>query len=68
MAKINANYEHDKTVLAKEDPLFAKNRFWDIGHAEESGEIDRNTYNRLLGRFKQETLEEIKNNYEKGIT
>ena len=33
-----------------------------------SGEIDRNTYNRLLGRFKQETLEEIKNNYEKGIT
>ena len=36
--------------------------------AEGSGEIDRNTYNRLLGRFKQETLEEIKNNYEKGIT
>ena len=68
MAKINANYEHDKTVLAKEDPMFAKNKFWDTGHAEGSGEIDRNTYNRLLGRFKQETLEEIKNNYEKGIT
>ena len=55
-------------MLAKEDPMFAKNKFWDIGHAEGSGEIDRNTYNRLLGRFKQETLEEIKNNYEKGIT
>ena len=68
MAKMNANYEHDKAVLAKEDPMFAKNKFWDVGHAEGSGEIDRNTYNRLLGRFKQETLEEIKNNYEKGIT
>ena len=53
MAKINANYEHDKTVLAKEDPMFAKNKFWDTGHAEGSGEIDRNTYNRLLGRFKR---------------
>ena len=37
-AQMNANYEHDKAVLAKEDPLFAKNRFWDVGHAEGSGE------------------------------
>ena len=31
MAKMNANYEHDKAVLAKEDPMFAKNQFWDVG-------------------------------------
>ena len=37
-AQMNANYEHDKAALAKEDPLFAKNRFWDVGHAEGSGE------------------------------
>ena len=37
-AQMNANYEHDKAVLAKEDPLFAKNKFWDVGHAEGSGD------------------------------
>lgn len=34
MARINANYEHDKAALAKSDPVFAKNQFWDVGHAE----------------------------------
>ena len=34
LAKINANYEHDKAMLAKSDPVFAKNQFWDVGHAE----------------------------------
>ena len=38
MERMNANYEHDKAVLAKEDPLFAKNKFWDVGHAEGSGD------------------------------
>ena len=37
-AQMNANYEHDKAALAKDDPLFAKNMFWDVGHAEGSGE------------------------------
>ena len=37
MAKINANYEHDKKMLAKKDPMFAKNQFWDVGHAEGEG-------------------------------
>lgn len=36
IAKMNANYEHDKRVLAKNDPLFAKNQFWDVEHAEET--------------------------------
>ena len=66
IARMQENYVHDKAVLAKEDPLFAKNRFWDIGHAEESGEINRNTYNTLLGKLTEKTLEEIQNTYEKG--
>ena len=35
---MNANYEHDKAILAKTDPMFAKNKFWNVGHAEGSGE------------------------------
>ena len=56
MAKMNANYEHDKAVLAKEDPMFAKNKFWDVGHAEGSGEFDRNSYNNMLNKVKEESL------------
>ena len=48
MAKMNANYEHDKAVLAKEDPMFAKNQFWDVGHA--------NSYNNMLNKVKEESL------------
>ena len=56
MAKMNANYEHDKAVLAKEDPMFANNEFWDVGHAEGSGELDRNSYNNMLNKVKEESL------------
>ena len=49
MAKMNANYEHDKAVLAKEDPMFAKNQFWDV-------ELDRNSYNNMLNKVKEESL------------
>ena len=38
LERMNANYEHDRAVLAKTDPLFARNQFWDVGHAEGSGE------------------------------
>ena len=34
LERMNANYEHDKAVLAKADPMFARNQFWDVGHAE----------------------------------
>ncbi len=55
MAKINANYEHDKRVLAKKDPMFAKNKMWDVGHAEESGEMtDREM--RKMGKMKSPDL------------
>ena len=48
--RINANYEHDKAVLAKEDPMFAKNQFWDVGHAEGDGEMTKREMIRTAGR------------------
>jgi hypothetical protein len=39
LERMNANYEHDRAILAKSDPAFAKNQFWDVGHAEGSGEM-----------------------------
>ena len=53
MAIMNANYEHDKAVLAKTDPMFARNQFLDIGHADGSGEP--------LSRKIQKTENEISN-------
>ena len=48
MARLEANYERDKRMLAKEDPAFARRGFYDIGHAQGSeeeteDEIRRNT-------------------------
>ena len=34
LERMNANYEHDRAILAKTDPAFAKNQFRDVGHAE----------------------------------
>ena len=34
LERMNANYEHDRAILAKTDPAFAKNRFLDVGHVE----------------------------------
>ena len=40
LLRINANYEHDRAVLAKSDPTFmAKNQFWDVGHAQGNDEM-----------------------------
>ena len=38
LERMNANYEHDRAILAKTDPAFARNRFRDVGHADGSGE------------------------------
>lgn len=60
--RINANYEHDKAVLAKNDPLFAKNQFWDVGRAEESGEkLDQNTLKNFVNSQTEKQLENINN-------
>ena len=39
LERMNANYEHDRAILAKTDPAFAKNRFRDVGYADGSGEF-----------------------------
>ncbi|MDD7609616.1 MAG: hypothetical protein PUJ82_01665, partial [Spirochaetales bacterium] len=38
LERMNANYEHDRAILAKTDPAFARNQFRDVGHADGSGE------------------------------
>lgn len=53
--RINSNYEHDKAVLAKNDPLFAKNQFWDVGHAEGSGEMTNSEMVKAASRTNNET-------------
>lgn len=53
--RINSNYEHDKAVLAKNDPLFAKNQFWDVGHAEGNGEMTNSEMVKAASRTNNET-------------
>ena len=60
MARINANYEHDKAVLAKADPMFARNQFWDVGHAEGSGEESDREIKRATKKLQENMLEKIK--------
>ena len=58
--RINANYEHDKAVLAKSEPLFAKNQLWDVGHAEgESDNLDANIIKNIVSINSEEQLEKI---------
>ena len=58
--RINANYEHDKAVLAKREPLFAKNQFWDVGHAEgESDNLNANIIKNIVSINSEEQLEKI---------
>ena len=57
LERMNANYEHDRAVLAKADPMFARNQFWDVGHAEGSGEVT----DRELAKLAQIKIEEKKN-------
>ena len=53
--RINANYEHDKAVLAKNDPLFAKNQFWDVGHADGTEEMTNSEMVKAASRTNNET-------------
>jgi len=57
--RINANYEHDKAVLAKSEPLFAKNQYWDVGHAEESGELSSRDKDKSIQSGLNEKINEL---------
>ena len=60
MAIMNADYEHDKAVLAKTDPMFAKNQFHDVGHADGSGEMmDKRTANKIIMSKSDEEISKL---------
>ena len=40
--------------------MFAKNKFWDVGHAEGSGEISNRELEKLATLQSEELLEQIK--------
>ena len=63
LERMNANYEHDKAVLAKADPMFARNQFWDVGYAEGSGEeSDREKIKRDTRRVERLIDSQLKDN------
>ncbi|MCQ2584706.1 MAG: hypothetical protein MJ185_03875 [Treponema sp.] len=65
MSRLNANYEHDKAVLAKSDPVFAKNQFWDVGHAEGVEEtVDESEVKKNTRWFEEQVNTKIQNNLE----
>lgn len=64
IVRMQENYVHDKAVLAKEDPLFAKNRFWDIGHAEESGEMTNTDREKIANIISQMMFDAVKGDIE----
>ena len=59
LERMNANYEHDKAVLAKTDPLFARTPFRDVGHAEGSGEASDREIKKATQKLQENMLEEI---------
>jgi len=59
LERMNANYEHDKAVLAKADPLFARNHFRDVGHAEGCGETSDREIKKATQKLQENMLEEI---------
>ena len=61
MARLNSNYEKDRAALAKTDPAFmAKNQFFDVGHAEGSGELLTRDVEKLAERQSEEYLKDVK--------
>ena len=60
LERMNANYEHDRAILAKTDPAFAKNRFWDVSHAEGSGEESDREIRKATQRLKENMKERVK--------
>ncbi len=59
MAIMNANYEHDRAVLAKTDPMFARNLFHDVGHADGSGEITEREIQKIVSKQSDDLFENL---------
>ena len=59
LERMNANYEHDKAILAKTDPAFAKNRFLDVGHADRNDELENMEVERIVQKSFNNGISEI---------
>lgn len=59
MAIMNANYEHDRAVLAKTDPMFARNLFHDVGHADGSGEMSEREIQKIVEKQSDDLFENL---------
>ena len=61
MARINANYEHDKKLLAKEDPAFVRSPFHNIGHAQGNEELSERDLYKIARELNEEKKEKLRN-------
>ena len=61
MARINANYEHDKKLLAKEDPAFVRSPFHNIGHAQGNEELSERDLYKIARELNEEQKEKLRN-------
>lgn len=59
MAIMNANYEHDRAVLAKTDPMSAKNQFLDVGHADGNGELTEREIQKIVEKQRDKLFENL---------
>ena len=59
MAIMNANYEHDRAVLAKTDPMSARNLFHDVGHADGSGEMSEREIQKIVEKQSDKLFENL---------
>jgi len=61
MARINANYEHDKKLLAKEDPAFVRSPFHNIGHAQGNEQLSERDLYKIARELNEEKKEKLRN-------
>jgi len=61
MARINANYEHDKKLLAKEDPAFVRSPFHNIGHAQGNEDLSERDLYKIARELNEEKKEKLRN-------
>ena len=59
LERMNANYEHDRAILAKTDPVFARNQFRDVGHADRNGELENMEIERIVQKSFNNGISEI---------
>ena len=61
MARINANYKHDKKLLAKEDPAFVRSPFHNIGHAQGNEQLSERDLYKIARELNEEKKEKLRN-------